>query len=163
MSHAAPGTVFTIGHSTRSADDFVALLRENGVQLLVDVRRFPGSRRHPQFGQEPLRAALAEAGIAAEVAGRPKHIFSIWKKMQRKGLDFSELYDIRAVRVLVGSLADCYAALGIVHARRGTPWVAICLATALALALASWGGGPAGWQVGTASPLFPRVELEAAG
>jgi GTP pyrophosphokinase len=49
------------------------------------------------------------------VDGRPKHIFSIWKKMQRKGLDFSELYDIRAIRVLVDDVADCYAALGLVH------------------------------------------------
>ena len=58
---------------------------------------------------------LAKAGITAEVAGRPKHIFSIWRKMQRKGLSFEQLYDIRAVRIIVGSIADCYAALGIVH------------------------------------------------
>jgi GTP pyrophosphokinase len=62
-----------------------------------------------------LAAALASAGIEAEIAGRPKHIYSIWRKMQRKGLEFSELYDVRALRVLVGSLADCYAALGAVH------------------------------------------------
>jgi GTP pyrophosphokinase len=62
-----------------------------------------------------LREAMAEAGIRAEVAGRPKHIFSIWKKMQRKGVPFSELYDIRAVRVLVDDVANCYAALGVVH------------------------------------------------
>ncbi len=64
-----------------------------------------------------LREALAAAGIRAELAGRPKHIYSIWKKMQRKGLDFSDLYDIRAVRILVDSVTDCYAALGVVHAR----------------------------------------------
>jgi GTP pyrophosphokinase len=58
---------------------------------------------------------LAKANIAAEVAGRPKHIFSIWRKMQRKGLSFEQLYDIRAVRIIVASVADCYAALGIVH------------------------------------------------
>jgi GTP pyrophosphokinase len=62
-----------------------------------------------------LRAALAEAGIRADVAGRPKHIYSIWKKMQRKEVPFSELYDIRAVRVLVEDVANCYAALGVVH------------------------------------------------
>lgn len=62
-----------------------------------------------------LREALAAAGIEAEVAGRPKHIYSIWKKMQRKGVPFGELYDIRAVRVLVADVADCYAALGVVH------------------------------------------------
>ncbi|HEU4602982.1 MAG TPA: bifunctional (p)ppGpp synthetase/guanosine-3',5'-bis(diphosphate) 3'-pyrophosphohydrolase [Steroidobacteraceae bacterium] len=62
-----------------------------------------------------LQAELAKANIKADVAGRPKHIYSIWKKMQRKGLSFDQLYDIRAVRVLVDSIADCYAALGVVH------------------------------------------------
>jgi len=62
-----------------------------------------------------LQRALDAAGIRAELAGRPKHIYSIWKKMQRKSLDFSDLYDIRAVRVLVDSVTDCYAALGVVH------------------------------------------------
>ena len=64
-----------------------------------------------------LKEALDTAGIPAELAGRPKHIYSIWKKMQRKALDFSDLYDIRAVRVLVDNVTDCYAALGVVHAR----------------------------------------------
>ncbi|HET6430725.1 bifunctional (p)ppGpp synthetase/guanosine-3',5'-bis(diphosphate) 3'-pyrophosphohydrolase [Dyella sp.] len=63
-----------------------------------------------------LDTALGAAGIRAELAGRPKHIYSIWKKMQRKALAFSDLYDIRAVRILVDSVADCYAALGVVHA-----------------------------------------------
>lgn len=62
-----------------------------------------------------LQKELAKAHIKADVAGRPKHIYSIWKKMQRKGLSFEQLYDIRAVRVLVDTVADCYAALGIVH------------------------------------------------
>jgi len=55
--------LFTIGHSTRSAENFVALLKARGVETLVDVRSFPGSRRHPQFGKDALRAMLAEAGI----------------------------------------------------------------------------------------------------
>ena len=62
-----------------------------------------------------LQADLAEQGIVANVYGRPKHIFSIWKKMQKKNLQFDELFDIRAVRVVTQSLKDCYAALGIVH------------------------------------------------
>jgi GTP pyrophosphokinase len=62
-----------------------------------------------------IKEALKRAGIEAEVAGRPKHIYSIWRKMQRKNLSFEQLYDIRAIRVLVDSIADCYAALGIVH------------------------------------------------
>jgi hypothetical protein len=57
-------TIWTIGHSTRPLDDFVALLRENRIALLFDVRRFPGSRRHPQFGSEALAQALADAGRA---------------------------------------------------------------------------------------------------
>ena len=62
-----------------------------------------------------LRDALETAGISAEVRGRPKHIYSIWKKMQRKGLDFHQLFDVRAVRVLVEDLPACYSALGLVH------------------------------------------------
>ncbi len=62
-----------------------------------------------------IRAALAAEEIPAEVSGRPKHIFSIWRKMQAKGLDFHQLFDVRAVRVLVESVKDCYAALGVVH------------------------------------------------
>ena len=63
MTDDATRTVYTIGHSTRTLEQFVALLREHGVELLVDVRRFPGSRRHPQFGAEALAAGLAAAGI----------------------------------------------------------------------------------------------------
>ncbi|HXF67655.1 MAG TPA: bifunctional (p)ppGpp synthetase/guanosine-3',5'-bis(diphosphate) 3'-pyrophosphohydrolase [Burkholderiales bacterium] len=62
-----------------------------------------------------LREELARAGIAAEVTGRPKHIFSIYRKMVRKGIDFESLYDIRAVRVLVQDVKDCYSVLGLVH------------------------------------------------
>jgi len=62
-----------------------------------------------------LAKELAAAGIHADVAGRPKHIYSIYKKMQRKGAGIDALYDIRAVRVLVDDVKDCYAVLGIVH------------------------------------------------
>lgn len=58
--------MLTIGHSTLSIEAFLRALKESGVELLVDVRRFPGSRRHPQFGQEALFASLRESGIAAE-------------------------------------------------------------------------------------------------
>ncbi len=56
--------VFTVGHSTRPVEELIALLAEHGVDLLVDVRRFPGSRRHPQFGRDALAASLAAAHIA---------------------------------------------------------------------------------------------------
>lgn len=62
-----------------------------------------------------LRQELSQAGIKAEVTGRPKHIFSIINKMKRKRIDFSELYDVRAVRILVDDVKDCYATLGLVH------------------------------------------------
>jgi uncharacterized protein (DUF488 family) len=67
-------TVFTIGHGTRPLEELVVTLREAGARTLVDVRRFPGSRRNPQFNQAPLTEALGEAGIvyrhAVELGGR---------------------------------------------------------------------------------------------
>src|SRR5690606_10694330 len=64
---------------------------------------------------ERLRNEIAAVGIQAEVYGRPKHIYSIYNKMRKKHLDFSEVYDIRALRVLVDEVRDCYTVLGIVH------------------------------------------------
>jgi GTP pyrophosphokinase len=84
------------------------------IATLLDEKRGDREAFIEQAKRE-LRDALAAAGIEAEVAGRPKHIFSIWKKMQRKGVPFSELYDIRAIRVLVPDVTACYAALGVVH------------------------------------------------
>jgi len=62
-----------------------------------------------------IQAEMQKAGISAEVQGRPKHIFSIWKKMQRKGVAFNAVYDVRAIRILVDKVQDCYAALGAIH------------------------------------------------
>ena len=62
-----------------------------------------------------LRAELGKAGVPAEVNGRPKHMYSIYRKMQRKHLEFEQLFDVRAVRLIVESVPDCYAALGVVH------------------------------------------------
>ncbi len=64
-----------------------------------------------------LEKTLEKEHIVAEVAGRPKHLYSIWKKMQRKQLDIGELYDLLAVRVIVDKLTTCYTVLGIVHER----------------------------------------------
>jgi GTP pyrophosphokinase len=64
---------------------------------------------------EEIGSQLRQAGIEAEVYGRPKHIYSIYRKMQRKSLAFEELFDVRAVRVIVTSIPQCYASLGIVH------------------------------------------------
>ena len=65
---------------------------------------------------DDLQGLLDSEEIRAEVYGRPKHIFSIWKKMQKKRLTFEQLFDIRAVRIIAERLQDCYAALGTVHA-----------------------------------------------
>jgi uncharacterized protein (DUF488 family) len=66
--------VFTVGHGVRPLEELVAIIRDAGVGTLVDVRRFPGSRRNSQFNQDPLAGALAEAGIryrhAVELGGR---------------------------------------------------------------------------------------------
>ena len=84
------------------------------IATLLDERR--GDReRFIAHSIQVLRDALNQAGIEADIAGRPKHIYSIWKKMQRKDGEFSNLYDIRALRVLVDDVAACYAALGVVH------------------------------------------------
>ena len=62
-----------------------------------------------------LRAELSAVGVRAEVHGRPKHIFSIWNKMRGKDIDFAKVYDVRALRIIVDEIRDCYTALGIVH------------------------------------------------
>jgi GTP pyrophosphokinase len=64
---------------------------------------------------EALARGLAAAGVAGKVSGRPKHIYSIWSKMRLKGLDFEQLHDVRALRVIVPEVKDCYAALGVAH------------------------------------------------
>jgi GTP pyrophosphokinase len=62
-----------------------------------------------------IKKELEKAGIKGEVSGRVKHIYSIWRKMERKGVGFDEIYDVRAIRVLVPEIRECYATLGIVH------------------------------------------------
>ncbi len=66
---------------------------------------------------DDLHQEMQALNINAEVSGRPKHIYSIWRKMQKKNLAFDELFDVRAVRIIADKLQDCYAALGIVHTK----------------------------------------------
>ncbi len=73
--------------------------REQFIRQVIDLL-------HEKFG---------DVGIQAEITGRPKHIYSIWRKMQRKAVDIEQIFDLRAVRVLVDDIAQCYAALGVVH------------------------------------------------
>ena len=85
------------------------------IARLLDEKRAE-RERHIEQARIALHEALAAQGIDADVAGRPKHIYSIWKKMQRKDVPIGELYDLRAVRVLVDDIPACYAALGVAHA-----------------------------------------------
>jgi len=64
---------------------------------------------------ETLKRKLVEEGIEAEITGRPKHIYSIYRKMQRKGVPFSQVYDVRGIRVITQTVPDCYRILGVVH------------------------------------------------
>ena len=84
------------------------------IALLLDGKR---NEREAYIARvlEALRIEMNALGIDAELAGRPKHIFSIHRKMQSKSVPFERLYDIRAIRVLVDSVADCYAVLGLAH------------------------------------------------
>ena len=84
------------------------------IAKLLDEKRIDREKYIKRVIDE-INAELKKANISAEVSGRPKHIYSIWKKMKRKGVDFNEIFDVRAVRILVESVADCYAALGVVH------------------------------------------------
>ncbi len=81
---------------------------------LLDTRR-KGRETYIDRAIAELKPQLEAAGIEADVEGRPKHIYSIWKKMQRKSAEFGEIYDVYAIRLLVEDVRECYAALGIVH------------------------------------------------
>ncbi len=86
------------------------------IAQLVDEKRVQ-RERSVAAARTQLAALLAGAGIAAEVTGRPKHLYSIWKKMQGKGLAFERVFDARALRVIVDDVPTCYAVLARVHER----------------------------------------------
>ncbi|MEO6060013.1 MAG: bifunctional (p)ppGpp synthetase/guanosine-3',5'-bis(diphosphate) 3'-pyrophosphohydrolase [Candidatus Limnocylindria bacterium] len=83
------------------------------VEMLADRRKERESFINKSISI--LRKELTKVGIQAEISGRPKHLYSIHKKMERKGAEFSEIYDLHAVRLIVEELKDTYAALGVVH------------------------------------------------
>jgi len=89
--------------------------RYQQIAQMLDERRDDRDSYVQRFVEE-LRSKLADAGIDADVAGRSKHIYSIWRKLTSKQLEFQELSDLRAVRVLVEDVATCYGVLGQVHA-----------------------------------------------
>jgi GTP pyrophosphokinase len=84
------------------------------IASLIEERR-PEREASLQRHTETLRQKLAEENVEAEISGRPKHIYSIHRKMQRKSVPFSQVYDVRGVRVITQTVADCYHILGIVH------------------------------------------------
>jgi guanosine-3',5'-bis(diphosphate) 3'-pyrophosphohydrolase len=86
----------------RTIDEGIAARREEREAIIQQI-------------QEPLSSKLAEAGISAEIMGRPKHFYSIWKKMESRGAGLDQIYDLLAIRIIVESLRDCYHALGVIH------------------------------------------------
>jgi GTP pyrophosphokinase len=84
------------------------------ITALLDERRADRERRIAQI-IVALEKRLKEEGIEAEIAGRPKHIYSIYDKMNRKSLSFDQIHDVRGVRIIVDTVRECYAVLGIVH------------------------------------------------
>lgn len=107
-----------IGHLKWELEDlafrYLEPLEYKQIAKLLDERRL--DRQHYiEEAVEILERELKKADIAGEVSGRAKHIYSIWRKMQRKDIGFSQVYDIRAVRILVPTIDECYSMLGIVH------------------------------------------------
>jgi GTP pyrophosphokinase len=95
-------------------------LKEIEPEIYLELKRLLAEtrgRRDAYVGQvmDILREALDQHGIEGKITGRPKHIYSIYKKMQRKQVGFDQIYDVSAVRIIVDELKDCYAVLGLVH------------------------------------------------
>jgi GTP pyrophosphokinase len=107
-----------IGHLKWELEDlsfrYLEPLSYQKIASLLDEKRLARQEYITDVVQT-LTDKLEEAGIHCDVNGRAKHIYSIWRKMRRKNIEFSQVYDIRAVRILVDSLRDCYGALGIIH------------------------------------------------
>ncbi|PWF33320.1 GTP pyrophosphokinase, partial [Yersinia pestis] len=93
---------------------YLAPERYKEIASLLNEKRLE-REQYIQFVIDKLRNELSEYGIEAEINGRVKHIYSIYRKMKSKSLSFDQLYDIRALRVLVKSVPECYHSLGIVH------------------------------------------------
>ena len=84
------------------------------IASMLDEKRVE-RERYIADAVETLSAELRKLDVAGQVTGRPKHIYSIWNKMRKKAVDFGDVYDVRALRVIVPEVKDCYAALGVVH------------------------------------------------
>jgi GTP pyrophosphokinase len=84
------------------------------ITRLLNERR-PDRERYIQSAIAAIERQLDSSGLKADLSGRPKHAYSIYRKMQRKGIEFEQVFDVRAVRIIVESVRDCYAVLGIIH------------------------------------------------
>ena len=121
--------VYTIGHSTRTIEEFTDLLREYGVQVLCDVRRYPGSRRLPQFGKQQLATSLAGAGIEylhVETLGgrrqpRPDSPNTGWRNPQFRG--YADHMDTPEFRAALSSVIDLTRARSVaIMCAEALPW-----------------------------------------
>jgi len=95
---------------------FIEPLTYKRVAKLLEERR-EEREKYIKDAVDEISVMLDASGVKAEIYGRPKHIYSIWKKMTAKQKDFTELFDVRAVRITVEAVADCYTVLGLVHGR----------------------------------------------
>ena len=117
--------IWTVGHSTRKIDDFISLLEENGIKLVADVRMFPGSKRHPQFGREALAKSLSECGIRyehfPELGGRrkakPDSKNTAWRNESFRGYaDYMETDEFGKGIARLGELAEKFGPAAIMCA-----------------------------------------------
>ena len=107
-----------VGHLKWELEDLsFRYLDENGYQQIAKelAERREDRERYIEELVDSIQQTLESQQIRADLTWRAKHIFSIWREMQRKQVDFSQIYDVRAVRILVDSIRDCYAALGLIH------------------------------------------------
>ncbi len=107
-----------IGHIKWELEDlsfrYLQPLAYKKIAKLLDEKRLD-RQRYIDEAIAQISSSLENEGVQAEIVGRAKHIYSIWRKMQRKGIGFSQVYDIRAVRILVPDIKSCYTVLGVIH------------------------------------------------
>ncbi|WP_372782830.1 bifunctional (p)ppGpp synthetase/guanosine-3',5'-bis(diphosphate) 3'-pyrophosphohydrolase, partial [Litorivivens sp.] len=107
-----------IGHIKWELEDlsfrYLQPLAYKKIAKLLDEKRLD-RQRYIEEAIALISESVGKEGVTAEIVGRAKHIYSIWRKMQRKGIGFSQVYDIRAVRILVPDIKSCYTVLGVVH------------------------------------------------
>ena len=107
-----------IGHIKWELEDlsfrYLQPLAYKKIAKLLDEKRLD-RQRYIDEAIAQISSSLEKEGVQAEIVGRAKHIYSIWRKMQRKGIGFSQVYDIRAVRILVPDIKSCYTVLGVIH------------------------------------------------